>query len=770
MTIGFGGSTGTRASAPGQLAVPAVPVQRPLRRPLRSGRTLACALIGALACNLSFAQEIEEVIVTATKREQSAQDVGVAITAFTDQEIRDLRLENPIDLAAQTPGLSTANATTGGTPIFAIRGIGLDDFNINNSSGVGVYVDQVFTSSPMLLSFQLMDVERIEVLKGPQGTLYGKNTTGGAINFVTFDPSEDFEARVTAGYSRWQRFDLDGFVNGPLADSVNGRLAFSFTKQNEGWQTDIDNGRKYGKPDRYALRGKLSIALGEATDILLNAHYGADRSLPFSPQNDDSEARANDTLGYGGLLDGLLDVPPDSTSVRVGDLPLDRDETAHGGSMTISHDFASATFLSISAYESYDRNVVDNYDGTVVSFLDLDQSEQLDQVSQEFRLTSRGSGAYTWVAGLVYSRDVIDVADDFLLIDSAGINLTTAYEQTSKSWGAYFHNEYGLTDRVTLIGGIRYSDDWRRFAGGTYSTDGSDTFGALEAITGAPVAAGDAILVQDESRSERNVSGKLGVDFRVNDDTLLYGNVSTSYKAGIFYGGVGTEPGVLDYVEPEKVTAWEIGFKSTLADRTFQLNGAFFSNDYKDRQSLVIVEDSALFLVATLANIPKSSINGAEMDFWWKPTEGLDLKGGIAYLDSSVKQDLTAADVRGLSLFSSVPAGTELAQAPQWTYNFLGSYTWGIGTLISKAQLSWSWADSQFAALADPVARYGPIRSLGARWAVGAGDGTWELALWGQNLLDTKSDTYSFTNNSAARTVYRQKPFNYGITFSYFFL
>ena len=451
-------------------------------------RALSASIIAStlFTSNTIQAAVLEEVVVTANKRAQSTQDIGVAVSAFNGNDVNDLNLETPTDLAAQTPGLSTTNGTSGGTPIFAIRGIGLDDFNINNSSGTGVYVDEVFASSPMLLGFQLMDVERVEVLKGPQGTLYGKNTTGGAINFVTNKPDDDFSASVTAGYSRWDSTNLDGHINGALSDKVNGRVAYSYSKQNEGWQTDIDTGREFGQVDKFALTGKLAFDLTDTTSMLVSAHIGEDNSKPLSPQNDDSEARAIDTLFFPPeFAVGLLDVPADSTSVRAGILDVSRDESGYGGAVTVMHDFENATLLSITGYESYDRDVIDNYDGTSLNFLDLDQSGELEQVSQELRLTSAGDSEYSWIVGLGYSRDEIKVLDNFLMFDSTGANLTTAYDQTSTSWGLYFHNEYQLTDIVKLIGGIRYSNDKREFEGGTSSTDGTDLFDAIAALPGA---------------------------------------------------------------------------------------------------------------------------------------------------------------------------------------------------------------------------------------------------------------------------------------------
>lgn len=740
-------------------------------KPLKAKQTKLAIFFAASIFSLSAqAAVIEEIIVTASKRVQSAQDLGIAVSAFNGDDIRDLGLDKPTDLAAHTPGLSTANATSGGTPIFAIRGIGLDDFNINNTSGVGVYIDEVHASSPMLLGFQLLDIERIEVLKGPQGTLYGKNTTGGAINFITAQASEDFSAEISTGIGRWNRYELGGHINGAITESINGRFAFSHTKQNDGWQKDIDTGAEYGKADKTSMVAKFAFDISDTTEATLNLHYGIDQSLPISPQNDFSEARANDTLFYSGLFDGLLDVPNDSSSVRVGNLNIDREEEGYGATFTLKHDFEAFTLTSISAVESYQRDVIDNYDGTAAAFLDLDQSGELEQFSQELRLNSESDGDYSWVAGLNYSQDEVDVDDTFLMLDSAGVNLSTRYTQTSTSWGLYFHNEYQLNDAFRLIGGIRYSSDRREFIGGTESTDGSDFLGSISTLTGTEAFAGQALLSQNEQESEAKVSGKLGLDYQINDDVLLYLSASSSYKAGLFYGGVGTQAGVLDYVEPEEVKAYEVGLKSHLLDGSLQLNGALYRYDYTNRQSLVIVEDPVVFLVGTLANVPSSTISGAELDFWWKPTESLDLRGGVSYIDSQVDEEIQSEHVRGLSLFSQVPAGSDLSQAPQWSYNLVASYSWyDIGNYSLKAQFDYSWVDTQFAALADAQARYGEIEALGAKLILNPNHAHWQLSLWGKNLTDNTSETYSFTNNSAARTVYRQQPRSYGLQAVFYF-
>lgn len=402
--------------------------------------------------------------------------------------------------------------------------------------------------------------------------------------------------------------------------------------------------------------------------------------------------------------------------------------------------------------------------------MDFNQNGELDQYSQEFRLISNGSSDFTWVAGFNYSYDELSVADDALLLDSAGVNLTVAYTQKNTSWGMYLHNEYELSDRARLIGGLRYSNDKRQFDGGPRSTDGSDFFGAIEAIIGEAPVAGQQIISQHRTETESNVSGKIGIDYDLSENTLLYANVSTSYKAGLFYAAGGGSPGVLDYVKPEEVVAYEVGVKTSLMDDSLRINTALYQYDYENRQSLVVVIDPLLFLSGTLANVPKSVISGGEVDFWWKPVNSLDIRGGVAYIDTEVENDLNNSDVRNLELFGRVPAGTALSQAPQWSFNFLLANTWNLESSGSiRAQLDYSWVDKQFAALADPLAVYGPIKSLGARLSWVSSDQDWEMSLWGKNIADQISDTYSFTNNSGARTVYRQQPRSYGIDVRYYF-
>ena len=326
-----------------------------------SRNVLTMAIASAISLP-SVAATLEEVIVTSQKRMESVNDMAVSASAFAGDTLNELGVDQPVDLGSHTPGLVTVNSTSGGTPIFAIRGIGLDDFNANNTSGVGVYTDGIFASSPLYLGGQLFDIERVEVLKGPQGTLYGKNTTGGAINFLTYRPTEELEGYVEADYSSHKTVELIGVVSGPLTDNVQGRLAANYAKSSEGWQEEVNTGEEFGEKDTLALRGQLAIGFGDGDgEALIRAYHSKDKSKPLTPS---SEA----AFGVSGGDFGVPDSPAGSDRVLVGDLNVSRDEEGSGLSLTVEYAFDELDFISISAIDNYERDVIDNYEKITKKF------------------------------------------------------------------------------------------------------------------------------------------------------------------------------------------------------------------------------------------------------------------------------------------------------------------------------------------------------------------------------------------------------------------
>lgn len=750
---------------------------------------IAMSASAALTSLNVHAAVLEEVVVTAQKRAQSVNDISVSASAFGGDQIRDLGIESAVDLGAHTPGLVTVNSTSGGTPIFAIRGIGLDDFSANNTSGVGVYTDEVFASNPAFLSGQLFDIERVEVLKGPQGTLYGKNTTGGAINFVSNKPSDTFESYVELGVGSYGLKEVTAAVSGPVSDQVLGRLAIDYTDA-DGWQNDVKSNREFGSQDRYALRGILDFPLGEDGSATLRGYFTKDDSIPVSPQ----VSGLGDALGDPSF--DALNSSAQSDKVDVGDLNVSRDEEGMGLALTLNFSFESFDVISISSFDNYERKVVDNYGGSAAAILDLFQDNEMQQWAQELRVVSDDSAFFTWVAGVNISQEEVEVIDSFddslLVSDSASVNfvfdpadialrgadiLTANYTQKTDSYGAYFHSETSINDSLRLIAGIRYSYDDRSFDGISTNHDADLSFN-------------DTVTSLNENHDEEAVTGKIGLDWQASDDLLVYANIANSYKSGAYYGAAILDDISWDYVNPEKVLSYELGFKATLLEGSMQLNGALFKLDYKDRQSLVsiIVDDFSNALGfgvvdTTLINVPESETFGFELDMQWLPTDALTVGLGVAYLDTEVTQAPMTADMRGIDADASVnssadgvttpfvdalaaplPNGVSLSQSPEWSYNGLIAYEFNVGADLGlKVQTSYSRTSEMSAQLADANAVTGPLSSWDARLSLYDHNERWTSSLWVKNIEDSSAESYSFSS-FAGRAFYRQMPTTYGLS------
>jgi iron complex outermembrane receptor protein len=381
----------------------------------------AALLVAGAALGSEPDTVLEEVVVTAQKHSQDVQDIGVAISTLSGQDAQALRIQQPLQLSTISPSLSTMNSTTDATPLFLVRGIGLDDFNTNNSSGVGTYLDEVFASFPGFLTEDLFDLDRIEILKGPQGTLYGKNTAGGAINIISKRPTDEFEGYVDVDFSRWETTDVTAAVSGPLTSSIKARLAATATIQGEGYQTDIDTGEKYGKLNRGGARALFDIRVNDSANLLLNLHYSYDHSVPSSPSTPNVESLVPPEPFPTA---GLLNSPPGGTLVRVGGLPLYKDENGAGvvGNLNVVLD--GFTVTSISAFDDFFSRSLDNYDGYPAADNNWSKNFQQQQFSEELRVGSLAGGLVDWIVGAEYSqnwyhcRDSLDWTFVYGLADS----------------------------------------------------------------------------------------------------------------------------------------------------------------------------------------------------------------------------------------------------------------------------------------------------------------------------------------------------------------
>jgi iron complex outermembrane recepter protein len=718
---------------------------------------------------------LQEVVVTAERRPESAQDIGVAVTAVGGQEIDSLRIQQPLQLSTLTPSLSTMNAQTDETPLFLLRGIGLDDFNNNNSSGVGTYLDGVFASFPGFLTGAMYDVNRVEILKGPQGTLYGKNTAGGAINIISNGPTDTPEGYVDFDISRWYTTDITAAISGPLSDSVNARLAATVTKQGEGYQTDIDTGQHFGKLDRGGARALFDVRLSDAATLHLNFHAVYDDSVPSSPSTPNVEAMIPPEPFP---TKGLMDSPPGGQWVRTGGLPAYKDEIGGGTVATLNVDFDRMTLTSISAYDYFSDHSQDNYDGYPAADNNWTKNFQQWQWSQELRLASHTGGLVDWIVGADYSqnwyrcRDALDWTFVYGLADyltQGGKAITaTNFIQREESTGVYANAETHLSSRWTLVTGVRYSHDEASFDGVTLDPTGLLTY-AANGFTG-PIIPNTVLAALDESRWNQNVSWRLGLDYHLTDRVLLYESEATGYKAGIYYGQPAQVQVDWGYVNPERNITSELGIKSRFFSDTLQFDTAVFDSIIYDRQSSLSLWAGPVGtqpLIAGLGNVPESRIDGVETEIDWRPVRGLQIHLASTYLHARVTETLT--NDNGLALFTPVMVGQMLPDAPNWSSSYVVYYEHPVGDgLTAYAMANDHFVSAIHPYLGDPTT-FGRGHNTGARIGLKNPARHWDTSLWVTNLTDTRPLTYAFAGSEGQTVSFYQKPRSVGVNITYSF-
>ena len=623
-------------------------------------------------------------------------------------------------------------------PNVTIRGIGLNDYAANNNPAAGIYVDDVYLVSPAMLTFGMFDLERVEVLKGPQGTLFGRNTTAGTINFISKKPTEELDGYFTLDLGNYERIMAEGAIGGSFTDTLSARFAIQTVQQGEGFQTNRLNGEKIGEVDRTSARGELSWKPSDDVDVLLSVNGGTDKSdvwlikidNPFTAEDDGD----TDPYRSGASNDPHMDL-----------------DTA-GANLTVNWSMSDAlTLTSVTGYQDFSRFHVEDRDASSLIMLDGTFDNQIDQFSQEVRLTSVGDNLVL-IGGAFYGEDSVDTRDEFLatdllaLLGLPGVDVIgNEYQQDTTSMALFLHSEWS------------FSEDWKLTAGARYTDESKDFAGAYTFL----IAGGTEIpLYPDvvDSYDTDNVSGKIGLDYTGIEDTLLYASVSRGFKSGGFQGQLSFDPAALQPFGDEEVLAYEVGMKSRLAGNSLEFNASVFFYDYEDMQFYGGLFDSPVGVLFGIANIGDAEIKGAEADIWWRPTEGFDLRFGLGYLDTEITN----------SVVDGVATGSELPNSPEFTFSSMARYEWALsGSLVAEVAVMADFQDDVTYDIvrAPPQAIEGSYWLYDARIGLGAENGRWNVALWGKNLADEEYRT-QVTNSSVGYGETWGMPRTYGLTFT----
>lgn len=708
--------------------------------------------------------EVQTVVVHAQRRSENIQNVPVSVQAFTSKDIQALGIKSSIDLGQVTPNVDIAlPAGPGNQPIIAIRGIGLNDYDTNNAGPNGVYVDEVYLSAPASQTFQTFDLDQIEVLKGPQGTLYGRNTSGGAIDFVTVKPTDTFTGDAHFEYSSFNTIHSEAAVGGPLLPGLlDGRIAL-VTNNSDGYMhNDLTGGHENGQSN-YGVRMALLYKPTDDLKILFNIHGGqVDNRVTeyrhIGDLNPTTGAQCTVAQTYAG---GCVDVFGYGTPQGFYDGSFNRNQhlkvNSLGSYLRADYTAGSLTFTSLSAFEHNDKIHPEDSDASPNRLLEINFGVRSNTFSQEFHVAQTTS-KYNWVAGLYYlHEDLYQNQPIFILLDAdkffgpgAGDGVgcpgspsfgtvactPVAYQafdnshQVTDAYAAFGQGAYSFTDQLTLTLGGRYTGEHRTFhydGSVQYQEGGINNFGPLTTLADT-----------SESLNSGAFSYRAALDYHITHDILAYGSIATGYKSGDFNGSfLSLDPAQialqLKPVRPETVTAYELGLKTSYFDRRLIIDAAAFYNDYKDLQIFVLVPEDNVG-VNVLDNAQDAHTQGVELQMTARPTSALTASVQMGWLNTRLDKVALAADVGNVPL-----VGKQLPVSPHFSLSSLIDYKIPVGEGTADFQVGANYKSHQYFDITnDPYTTQSGYWIENARVAYQFGHTGFEVAGFIHNISDQK--------------------------------
>ncbi len=736
---------------------------------------------------------VTEIIVTAQRREQRLSDVPISVSAASAEMLQSAGVIDAADLGAVVPGFTAATSVFG-TPVFSLRGVNFNSFQASAPPAVSSYIDEAAIPYPVMGQALFLDVERVEVLKGPQGTLFGQNATGGSINVVAAKPTDVLEAGIRVDVNHWGETNAEWFVSGPLADTLRARVAVQ-TSQFGGWQRGyFRNDQENGDQNRSAGRLLLDWTPTDRLTVGLNINGSYDRSeqqqaqaFLFTPVNPAAPSAAP-------FLEYVGNEPNDA---RDADFDLGYDTRADSNTFqaVLRADYEltdSLTFTSITNYIDTRFRSPHDQDGTAVPMQPALAKADIESFNQEVRLSGDLIDAgVTFVIGASYADDDITegVANDYIGYTGFPPNSPAEwiYDLTQKATAIFGNVDFEILEGLTVSAGARYTDTEQSIFGCTFDRGGTPGIrvvpqtivSAIDPALAAAYVAGGCITIDDgppdpsflpvfadRQQNEDNVAWRGVLSYEPTDAVLLYGSASRGFKAGTFPVIVHLFDSVIQSVVQEQLTSYEVGGKLTLAEGRVQLNAAAFHYDYVDKQffSFFPVLQGAL-VTATLVNIPKSTVDGIEFDITAEPVDGLRITGGATYIHTEVK-DFVGFDFVGAPVDFS---GKEFNYAPPWSANLDVEYSFQTsGNIRPFIGGSLTYRDRTFADLGENPDFFMPSYTLlDARVGVTSVNG-WRVSIYGRNLTDEYYwNSVASAGDGAVRFTGEPRTFGASISYRY---
>ncbi len=759
-------------------------------------RLLALTVAMALSTPAAFAAENvwESIEVTAQKRNENISDVGIAITAFSGEQLEALGLESSTELIAFTPGVSLAGDIGGQRAIFNIRGVVQNDYADLAEAPVAVYVDGGYLASTQAQTFGLFDVARIEILKGPQGTLFGRNATGGLVNTVTAKPTADTEGYAEFTAARFEQYRFEGAISGEITDGIYGRFS-GFTNQQgeileniyeDGAAPDTRLGSVGGGEDGYnddtkAFRAQLLFDIGEEGSLLLSGNWSDTTKSegPYQVVNTteikDADGNvidviyaADDPLGcdtiqagvcvdgnfngdpfrpvQGGDFNGNFD--PDGSGNKVNkDFAFDDQNKikSKGLAATLDYAFESFDFFAMSDFKEFKRTVGLDSDQTASPELIFQSNSTIEQFSQEFRFSGE-SADLKWVGGLYYlsidtdySQGLAGSPTTFFL---GGEENKTLVSLETESYSVFGQIDYSLTDDLVLVGGLRYTREDKDFVGNVYQNENTnDRVIEIDTTT-------TSLETLVDSNDQNLWSAKLQLEYSVGN-SLYYAGINRGVKAGSFNAPL---QGGFSLYEPEELTAYEAGLKHSFMQGSGVFNANVFYYDYSDYQSFSWVNN------AGVVSNEEASFSGVELEVFLTPTDSLDVMVNFSYTDAVV-EDLEVA--------SGYFADTTPPFTPEYQASAMLRYNWDAFDGNMAAQLSANYQSETFHNARNFTAHeIDSYATADTRLTWVDAEDKWLIAAYVDNLFDSDHELIGFdvTGFYGTSQISYAKPRTYGVT------
>ncbi len=736
---------------------------------------IAALVIGLLHGPTTFAQ-IEEVVVTAQKREQAINDVPMSISVLSGDALEDRGIEQVADFARTVPAFTYSESRVG-TPIYTLRGVGFNDIALGGRPTVSVYVDEIPIPFAIETRGGFLDLERVEVLKGPQGTLFGQNATGGAINLIAAKPTDEFTSGLKLEYGRFNAFTVGGYASGSISDNLRIRVSGEH-ERSDGWQRGYISGFETGGQDLTTVRLLLDWTPTDRLTAALSLNAYIDRSESQAPQLSGIFPGIPPAAPF---IPGLLDTPlPDEDNRLAEPTPDDYERDNDFSQISLRFDYEvtdQLTLTSLTSVSQYEQDQTVDVDGQAIIGLQQRTVGDIDSFFQEIRLAGQISDRAHLTVGVNYADDETeefnfdDISQSTLGVGTGLLTFNLQNDQDIQTLAAFADIEYDLTDTLSAFAGVRYTSSENEFTGCSRdSGDGTASSFFVNVLMLPPPGAGNCFsfdlatfsfpLIQT-TLDEDNTSWRFGLDWAATETTKIYGSISRGYKAGGFPTLAATAAVQYDPTVQEELTSFEVGIRAEPSDN-LRINAAAYYYDYVDKQVLGFTLDPVFGPLLRLNNVPESEVTGLDLQLEWSPVQGLLLNAAASYVDSEVTSDFLSQDAFGLDANFR---GEPFPNAPELQFSGDVSYQWGISdTLEGFVGLGFNYQDSTNSEFGQsPELDIDSYTLVDLRGGIESSDGRWRLSGWIRNVTDEYYWTFaSKTNDTFIR--YTGLPRTFGVT------